>query len=60
MKLPNAPLCRNGKSEEVADLVYYLISKNASFITGATIIIDCAYTCVDYIMKMKAEEFKED
>jgi len=55
-----APLGRNGKPEEVADLVYYLISKNASFITGTTIIIDGAYTCVDYIMKMEAEEFKED
>ena len=54
------PLGRNGKPEEVAELVYYLISKNASFITGATIIIDGAYTCVDYIMKMEAEEFKED
>lgn len=54
-----APLGRNGKPEEVADLVYYLISDRASFITGATIIIDGGYTCVDSIMKMEAEEFKK-
>lgn len=55
-----APLGRNGKPEEVADLVYYLISDKASFITGATIIIDGGYTCVDTIMKMEAEEFKKE
>jgi NAD(P)-dependent dehydrogenase (short-subunit alcohol dehydrogenase family) len=54
------PLRRNGKPEEVADLVYYLVSDSASFITGATIIIDGGYTCVDTIMKMEAEEFKKN
>lgn len=54
-----APLGRNGKPEEVADLVYYLISDKASFISGATIIIDGGYTCVDTIMKMEADEFKQ-
>ena len=49
------PLGRNGKPEEVADLVSYLISEKASFISGTTIIIDGAYTCVDYIMKKEAE-----
>jgi NAD(P)-dependent dehydrogenase (short-subunit alcohol dehydrogenase family) len=54
------PLGRNGKPEEVADLVYYLISGSSSFITGATIVIDGGYTCVDTIMKMEAEEFKKN
>ncbi|MGA2385605.1 MAG: SDR family oxidoreductase [Candidatus Bathyarchaeia archaeon] len=53
------PLGRNGKPEEVADLAHYLITNSASFITGATVIIDGGYTCVDTIMKMEAEEFKK-
>ncbi len=34
------PLKRIGKSEEVAELAYFLISKNSSYITGQTINID--------------------
>lgn len=54
------PLARNGSPEEVAELVSFLISDRASFITGATVIIDGAYTCVDYIMKKEAEGLKKD
>jgi NAD(P)-dependent dehydrogenase (short-subunit alcohol dehydrogenase family) len=53
------PLARNGKPEEVADVVSYLISDKASFITGATIVVDGGYTCVDYIMKLEAESGEE-
>jgi NAD(P)-dependent dehydrogenase (short-subunit alcohol dehydrogenase family) len=49
-----APLGRNGKPEEVAELVYFLSSKKASFINGAIIPIDGGYTNVDYIMKKEA------
>ena len=52
------PLGRNGKPEEVAEVVSYLISDKASFVTGATIVVDGAYTCVDYIMKKEAEGLK--
>ncbi len=52
------PLKRNGKPEEVADLALFLASNKASFITGTTIVIDGAYTCVDYIMKKEAESYK--
>lgn len=48
------PLGRNGKSEEVAELVAFLISKKANFVNGAVIVIDGGYTGVDYIMKQEA------
>jgi len=44
------PLGRNGNPEEVANLVTFLISDKASFITGETIIIDGGYGNVDNIM----------
>ena len=36
----NIPLGRIGKSDEVADLAYFLISENSKYITGQTINID--------------------
>lgn len=51
-----APLGRNGKPEEIADLVYFLSTKKASFITGSNIVADGGYSCVDYIMKKESSE----
>jgi len=50
------PLGRLAKPEEIAEVVYFLISSQASFITGATIVVDGGYSCVDYVMKKEAEE----
>ncbi len=49
-----APLGRNGRPEEIAQLVSFLISAKASFITVTTMIVDGRYTGVDYIMKKEA------
>ena len=40
----NVPLQRFGKPEEVADLVLFLSSEKANFITGACITIDGGQT----------------
>lgn len=53
------PLDRNGKPEEVASVVSFLISDAASFMTGATIIVDGGYTNVDYIMMQEAKVEEE-
>ncbi len=52
-----SPLSRNGKPEEIANVVAFLCSKEASFITGSNIVVDGGYSCVDYIMKQEAKEF---
>jgi len=48
------PLGRNGRPEEVADAISYLISKKSSFVNGATLIVDGGYTNVDTIMLKEA------
>ena len=49
------PLNRNGKPEEIADAVSFLISDRSTFANGATFVIDGGYMNVDSIMKKEAE-----
>ncbi|MFJ5697230.1 SDR family NAD(P)-dependent oxidoreductase [Arthrobacter sp. NPDC093139] len=45
------PLGRNGSPVDIAKVVAFLLSDDASFINGASIVADGGYTGVDYFMK---------
>ncbi len=49
------PLGRNGKPEEVAELIVFLLSDKASFITGEIISIDGGYSIVDEVLQKEAK-----
>lgn len=51
------PINRNGNPEEIANIAYFLSTKDASFVNGSIITVDGGYSNVDYIMKKEAGLF---
>jgi NAD(P)-dependent dehydrogenase (short-subunit alcohol dehydrogenase family) len=51
----NSPLGRTAKTEEIAEVVSYLLSDKATFINGANIVVDGGYTNVDPILKKESD-----
>lgn len=52
------PLGRDGTPDEVATVIGFLASERASFVTGATIVVDGGYTSSDPIMLNESRHFQ--
>lgn len=52
------PLGRNGTPADIASAVLFLLSEQAAFVNGATLIVDGGYTNVDSIMKRENDDLK--
>jgi NAD(P)-dependent dehydrogenase (short-subunit alcohol dehydrogenase family) len=52
------PLGRDGTPDEVANVIAFLASAKASFVSGATIVVDGGYTSSDPIMLNEARHFR--
>lgn len=54
------PLGRDGRSEEVAGVVAFLLSDRASFVSGISLAVDGGYTASDPIMREEARPLGQD
>jgi NAD(P)-dependent dehydrogenase (short-subunit alcohol dehydrogenase family) len=52
------PLGRNGSPGDIANVVAFLLSSEAAFITGASIVADGGYTGVDYFMNKEDQSLR--
>lgn len=49
------PLGRNATTQEIAEVVGFLISSKSSFVNGAVINADGGYSTIDYVIKKESE-----
>lgn len=54
------PLARVGQAEEVAKVVFFLITEEASFVNGENITIDGGYKIVSILLKSEADSSRKD
>lgn len=54
------PLGRLGTDEEIANVTYFLFSKESSFVNGTTLIADGGYLCSDPLSKYEFEDTVSD
>lgn len=52
------PLGRMADVQELVDLIMFLSSPNASYISGTTIVFDGGYSQIDYTLKKEAEDIR--